>query len=98
MYLLCTQHSNAFSFLFVFVVRHCPPNDHPLKNELFLRLKINKFNPALINLILLKVMKSPRKIAPSFWNLWLIPRMRMASSPTLHSLTNCAESKFFKQP
>ena len=37
MYLLCTQHSNAFSFLFVFVVRHCPPNDPPLKNELFLR-------------------------------------------------------------
>merc|ERR1712156_513303 len=44
------------------------------------------------------VMKSLRKIAPSFWNLWLIPRMRMASSPTLHSSTNCAESKFLKQP
>merc|ERR1711997_1257336 len=34
------------------------------------------------------------KMAPSFWSLWLIPRMKMASSPTLPSLTNCVESKF----
>merc|ERR1712027_221629 len=27
----------------------------------------------------------PKEDVPSFWNLWLIPRMRMAFSPTLHS-------------
>merc|ERR1712079_849030 len=41
----------------------------------------------------LMVTRSPRKIALSFWNLWLILRMRMVSSPTLPSLTNCVESK-----
>merc|ERR1711934_114350 len=39
------------------------------------------------------VKKFPRKTAPSFWKLWLIPRMKMVSSPTLLSWTNCAASK-----
>merc|ERR1711862_904960 len=40
---------------------------------------------------LLWVMKSPRMTAPSFWKLWLIPRMKMVFSLTPHSSTNCAE-------
>ena len=38
-------------------------------------------------------MKSQRRIVPSFWNPWLVLRMRMVSSLTLHSWTNCAASK-----
>merc|ERR1711937_917816 len=37
--------------------------------------------------------KSQRRIVPSFWNPWLVLRMRMVSSLTLHSWTNCAASK-----
>merc|ERR1711997_1427383 len=42
---------------------------------------------------LLWVMKSPRMIVPSFWMNWQELRMRMVSSPTLPSWTNCAASK-----
>jgi len=42
---------------------------------------------------LLWVMKSQRRIVPSFWNPWLVLRMRMVSSLTLPSWTNCAASK-----
>merc|ERR1712193_461289 len=35
----------------------------------------------------------PKEDVPSFWNPWLVLRMRMVSSLTLHSWTNCAASK-----
>merc|ERR1711997_850026 len=43
---------------------------------------------------LLWLMKSPRKTAPSFWMNWPVLRMRMVSSPTDPSWTNCAASKY----
>ena len=38
-------------------------------------------------------MKFLRRIAPSFWTNWPAVRMKMVSSPTLPSWTNCAASK-----
>merc|ERR1712083_401794 len=39
------------------------------------------------------VMKFPRRIALSFWMNWQAERMRMDSSPTVPSWTNCVASK-----